>query len=71
MSIEKALFVLAGTMVMLSSVLAMYHHINWLYFTLFIGFNLFQSAFTGFCIPGIIMKKLGMKTAEEMNKKPL
>jgi len=33
---------------------------NWLYFTAFIGFNLFQSSFTGFCPLAIILKKTGV-----------
>jgi hypothetical protein len=32
-------------------------------FTAFVGFNLFQSGFTGFCPPGILLKKLGVKEA--------
>lgn len=66
MSIEKSLFVLAGSMIMLSAALTAFHSIYWLYFTAFIGLNLFQSAFTGFCIPSIIMKKLGMKTEAQL-----
>ncbi len=66
MSIEKTLFAFAGIMVMLTTFLAMYHNPLWAWGTLFVGFNLFQSQFTGFCIPGIIMKKMGMKTEADL-----
>ncbi len=65
MSVERALFAMGGVMVMVTSLLALYHHPNWTWFTLFIGFNCFQSAFTGFCPPRILMKKFGMKTEAE------
>ncbi|WXT99553.1 MAG: hypothetical protein Ctma_0252 [Catillopecten margaritatus gill symbiont] len=34
---------------------------NWLWLTFFVGFNLFQSAFTGFCPAAMIFKATGMK----------
>jgi len=46
---------------MLSAVLAMYVNINWLWFTLFIGANMFQSAFTKWCLLEKILIKLGIK----------
>jgi len=62
MTVERTLFAFAGVMVMLTSMLAMFHSPNWGWATLFIGFNCFQSSFTGFCPPGWLMKKFGMKT---------
>lgn len=64
MSIERIVMAFAGLMIMLTVGLGMagspiFHSANWLYFTLFIGFNLLQSAFTGFCPLAIILKKLG------------
>lgn len=67
MSIERAIFVLAGSMVMATALLAMFHHPWWGWLTLFIGFNLLQSVFTGFCLATIIMKKLGMKNQSEID----
>ncbi len=66
MSIERAIFAFAGFMVLLSLVLTalVSHHFIWL--TVFVGANLFQSAFTGFCPAAIIMKKLGMKSEAEI-----
>lgn len=65
MTIERALFALGGTMVMLTSLLALFHNPNWTWLTLFVGFNCFQSSFTGFCPPAILMKKLGLKSAAD------
>ena len=66
MSVERVLFAFGGTMVMLTSLLALFHNPNWTWFTLFIGFNCFQSSFTGFCPPSWLMKKFGMKTEAEL-----
>lgn len=67
MSIERALFILVGILVMATALLAMLHHPWWGWFTLFIGFNMLQSVFTDFCPATMIMKKLGMKNQSEIN----
>jgi hypothetical protein len=59
MSIERIVLAVAGLMVLLSTLLAVYHNINWLWLTGFVGLNLLQSAFTGFCPLAIILKKMG------------
>ena len=61
MSIDRIVFAVAGAFILISVVLSQYHSINWLWFTAFVGANLFQSAFTGFCPMAIILKKLGVK----------
>ena len=61
MTIDKIVLALAGIMVLLSLTLSHYHSVNWLWFTAFVGFNLLQSSFTGFCPPAILLKKLGFK----------
>ncbi|SEK30197.1 Protein of unknown function [Maribacter orientalis] len=53
--------VIVGIMVLLSVVLAVYVNINWLWFTVFIGVNLIQSAFTKWCLLETILIKLGVK----------
>jgi len=53
---------IAGCFIVLSSVLAVLHSLNWLWFTGFVGVNLFQAAFTGFCPMAIFLKKLGIKS---------
>jgi hypothetical protein len=66
MSIERTLFAFGGTMVMLTSLLALFHSPLWTWATLFIGFNCLQSSFTRFCLPGLLMKKFGMKSEAEL-----
>lgn len=62
MSIDRIVFAFAGTMILLSLALAHWHHPNWLWFTAFVGANLLQSAFTGFCPLARIVKALGAKS---------
>lgn len=66
MSVERTLFAFGGTMVMLSALLALFHNPLWNWFTLFVGFNCFQSSFTGFCPPAWAMKKFGLKSEAEL-----
>lgn len=66
MSTERALFAFAGFMVLVSIALTRWVHPDFVWFTVFVGANLFQSAFTGFCPAVMIMKKLGMKTEKEI-----
>jgi hypothetical protein len=61
MSIDKAVLVFAGFMVLLSLALAHFVSPLWLWFTAFIGLNMMQSAFTGFCPAAILFRKLGLK----------
>lgn len=61
MSIDRIVLAVAGAFILLSLLLAHYHSPNWLWFTAFVGANLFQSAFTGFCPMATILKKLGMR----------
>lgn len=60
MTMERIIRLFAGTFVLLSLVLAHYHSPHWLWFTAFVGFNLFQSSLTNFCPLEIILKKLGV-----------
>jgi hypothetical protein len=59
MSIENQIRVLAGSLVLISLVLALMVSRNWFILTGFVGVNLIQSAFTGFCPAEIILKRLG------------
>jgi hypothetical protein len=61
MSIDKAVLAFAGFMVLLSLLLAHFVSPLWLWFTAFIGLNMLQSAFTGFCPAAMIFRKLGLK----------
>ncbi len=62
MNVDRAVFAFAGVMILLSLVLALYVSSYWLLFTAFIGANMLQSAFTGFCPAAIIFRKLGVKS---------
>ncbi|EGQ7963552.1 TPA: DUF2892 domain-containing protein [Vibrio vulnificus] len=61
MTIENGVRILAGSMVLLSLVLTQYVHENFVWLTVFVGLNLIQSAFTGFCPAVFFLKKLGFK----------
>lgn len=63
MSIERWLRLIAGFFVLLSLVLSHYYSSYWLWFTAFVGLNLFQSAFTKWCPMMTILKVLGVKKA--------
>ncbi|HSM68815.1 MAG TPA: DUF2892 domain-containing protein [Xanthomonadales bacterium] len=65
MTVERAVLAFAGFMVLLSVALTWWVHPYWLWLTVFVGANMFQSAFTGFCPAAIVMKKLGLKTERE------
>lgn len=62
MSIERIVFAVAGAFIVLSLVLAHFVSPYFLWFTAFVGANLFQSAFTGFCPLVLILKKLGKQS---------
>jgi hypothetical protein len=51
---------IAGTFIILSLALAHFHNPNWLWFTAFVGLNLFQSGFTNWCPMITILEKLGV-----------
>lgn len=61
LNIDVLVFRFAGLFVLLSLLLAHFHSPNWLWFTAFVGVNLLQSSFTGFCPLAIILQKLGVK----------
>lgn len=66
MTIDRIVFAVAGTFILLSLALGMptspiFQHEYWLFFTGFVGLNLLQSAFTGFCPLVIILKAIGAK----------
>lgn len=61
MSLDRMVMAFAGTFVLLSLLLAYFHSQYWLWFTAFVGANLLQASFTGFCPLAIILKKFGVK----------
>jgi len=61
MSIDRIVLAFAGTVVLASLALGIYVSPNWFWLTAFVGANLFQSSFTGFCPLAMILKKIGIK----------
>lgn len=61
MVIEKIVMLMAGTMVLASTLLAVYHSPLWLYLTGFVGANLLFAGMTGFCPMVKILRKFGLK----------
>ncbi len=59
MTLENAVRVFAGSMVLLSVILTVTVHSGFIWLTVFIGANLIQSAFTGICPAAFFLKKLG------------
>lgn len=62
MSIDRIVFAVAGAFILISVTMAHFVSPYWLWFTVFVGANLFQSAFTGFCPLAMILKKLGRQS---------
>jgi hypothetical protein len=63
MSVERALRLIAGTFVALSVLLGIYVNVNFLWFTVFVGANLMQSAFTNWCPMMTILRRSGLHHA--------
>lgn len=67
MSIERIVMAFAGTVVLTSLSLGvssspLFQHTNWLFLTAFVGMNLLQASFTGFCPLALLLKAMGKKT---------
>ena len=67
MTVERMVRIVAGLFILLSLALGveaspLFHNVNWLWFTAFVGFNLFQSGLTRFCPMDIMLKRAGLKT---------
>ncbi len=61
MTLDRSVLAFAGTMILLSVVLTVWVSPLFVWFTVFIGLNLLQSAFTGFCPAATVLRKLGVK----------
>ena len=61
MSLDRAVMLFAGVMVLLSVVLTVYVSPLFVWFTVFIGLNLIQSSFTGFCPAASVFRAMGLK----------
>ena len=61
MNIDRAVMRFAGIMVLASLLLGIYVSSYWFFLTGFVGLNLLQASFTGFCPLAIMLKKLGVQ----------
>lgn len=64
MSIDRIVMMFAGTVILVSIILSQLHHVYWLFLTGFVGANLLQASFTGFCPLASILKSLGIKPGQ-------
>jgi len=62
MTVERIVFIVAGSFILLSLLLSQLHSPYWLWFTAFVGANQLQNGFTKFCLLAIILKKIGVPT---------
>ncbi len=70
MNTENVIRIFAGTMILASLALGadaspLFHSRHWLWLTTFVGANLFQFGFSGFCPLELVLKKLGVKTCAQ------
>lgn len=63
MTVNNAVLAFAGFMVLLSVALTWFVSPYWMWLTVFVGANMLQSAFTGFCPAAMIFRKIGFKPA--------
>ena len=70
MSLERTIMAFAGFMVLLSLALTYYVHPYFVWLTVFVGANLFQSAFTGFCPVAVVLRRLGIQSEREQVLSP-
>jgi hypothetical protein len=63
MTIERALRLIAGAFVTASVLLGMYVHPWFLWFSVFVGVNLLQSAFTNWCPMMAVLRRAGLQPA--------
>jgi len=64
MSIDRIVLAFAGFVILASLGLSQVHSENWLWLTAFVGANLFQSSFTGFCPLAGMLKAFGAKPGQ-------
>ena len=62
MNIDRAVFAMAGSLILVSVLLAALVSTWWLLLTAFVGLNLLQSSVTGFCPAALVFKRLGLSS---------
>jgi len=61
MNIDRLVYAVAGSFILISVTLSQIHSPYWLFFTAFVGANLLQASITGFCPMAVILKKIGVR----------
>lgn len=61
MNIDRSVFAIAGLFILVSLTLGLLHSPYWFIFTAFVGLNMFQAAFTGFCPLAKLLRALGLR----------
>jgi DUF2892 family protein len=67
-NIDRLVFRIAGIFVLASLALGYFVHPAWFLFTAFVGLNMFQASFTGFCPMAKILKKAGVGPGEAFSE---
>ena len=67
MTLDRVVLAFAGTMILVSLVLTHWVHPGFIWLTAFVGANLLQSAFTGFCPAAMLFRKLGIRSGTAFN----
>jgi hypothetical protein len=67
MNVDRLVFAIGGSFILVSLILSQVHSVNWLWFTAFVGANMLQASFTGFCPMAIILKKIGKQPGNAFN----
>jgi hypothetical protein len=62
MSVERAILLVIGSLIIVSVLLAVYHSPNWLWLTGILGAHLVQASFTGMCPVVMALKRMGLPT---------
>ena len=63
-NVDRFVMAFAGTMILGSLMLSQLHSPYWLFFTAFVGANMLQASFTGFCPLAVVLKALGVKPGQ-------
>lgn len=67
MSVDRAVMLFAGFMVLLSLSLGLYVSPYWFWLTAFVGLNMMQASVTGFCPAAMFFKKIGLRPGIAFN----
>ncbi|RKZ82231.1 MAG: DUF2892 domain-containing protein [Gammaproteobacteria bacterium] len=64
MNIDRIVLIFAGSVILLSLALTHYHSPNWVWLTVFVGANILQAGFTGFCPLAKMLKAIGKQPGQ-------